>query len=113
MSTWRSDVNRLMGWLDWNVWVKCKPACGPEEMCYLPTWPIGFPWPDWRRRGLRPGSAESSSGTLTGAHENSRTLAMKSAAATPEGGWSDMEPGPDDWIRPQPRCIRRVEPYDF
>ncbi|KIJ12849.1 hypothetical protein PAXINDRAFT_101059 [Paxillus involutus ATCC 200175] len=113
MNAWRDDVDRLMGWLDWNVWVKCKPACGPEEMCYLPTWPIGFPWPDWDRRGRRPGNAESSSGTFTGAHENSRTLAMKSTAAIPVGGWSDMMPGPDAWIRPQPRCIRRVEPYEF
>jgi hypothetical protein len=30
MNAWREDVNRLTGWLDWNVWVKCKPACGPE-----------------------------------------------------------------------------------
>jgi hypothetical protein len=30
MNAWRSDVEHLMGWLDWNVWVKCKPTCGPE-----------------------------------------------------------------------------------
>ena len=24
-----------------------------------------------------------------------------------------VKPGPDDWIRPQPRCIRRVDPYDL
>ena len=27
---WAEDLNRLMAWLDWNIWVKCKPACGPE-----------------------------------------------------------------------------------
>jgi hypothetical protein len=28
--TWSEDLNRLMAWLDWNVWVKCNPGCGPE-----------------------------------------------------------------------------------
>ncbi|KAF8838437.1 hypothetical protein BDN67DRAFT_907364 [Paxillus ammoniavirescens] len=95
MNAWRDDVNRLMAWLDWNVWVKCKPACGPEEMCYLPTWPMGFPFPDRGRK------------------KHFRTLTMKNTAATPVEGWSEMKPGPDDWIRPQPKCIRRVQPYEF
>ncbi|KAG1898172.1 uncharacterized protein F5891DRAFT_1044825 [Suillus fuscotomentosus] len=34
----------LISWLDWSVWVKCRLACGFEEMCYLPTWPFGFFW---------------------------------------------------------------------
>ncbi|KAG2052754.1 hypothetical protein BDR06DRAFT_957094 [Suillus hirtellus] len=63
---WKEDVTHLISWLDWSVWVKCRPACGLEEMCYLPTWPYGFPttraaqwdsgslWPDpnkgeWKR----------------------------------------------------------------
>ncbi|KAH0832966.1 hypothetical protein J3R83DRAFT_11943 [Lanmaoa asiatica] len=29
-NTWTEDLNRLMAWLDWNVWVKCNPSCGPE-----------------------------------------------------------------------------------
>ncbi|KAK7038626.1 hypothetical protein R3P38DRAFT_3475958, partial [Favolaschia claudopus] len=37
---WRDEHNNLMAWLDWGVWVKCRPACGAEEMCYLPTWPF-------------------------------------------------------------------------
>ncbi|KAF7363199.1 hypothetical protein MVEN_00672700 [Mycena venus] len=37
---WRADAQTLMAWLDWGVWVKCRPACGVEEMCYLPTWPF-------------------------------------------------------------------------
>ena len=27
---WAGDLNQLMAWLDWNVWVKCNPSCGPE-----------------------------------------------------------------------------------
>ncbi|KAJ7171507.1 hypothetical protein C8R46DRAFT_1175711 [Mycena filopes] len=36
---WHAEIVALTGWLDWGVWVKCRPACGCEEMCYLPTWP--------------------------------------------------------------------------
>ncbi|KAF7358633.1 hypothetical protein MSAN_01202000 [Mycena sanguinolenta] len=61
---WRADTTALMSWLDWAVWVKCHPACGVEEMCYLPTWPFFYIGPDANR-----------------------------------------------WERPQPRCIRRFDPY--
>ena len=27
---WEADLNSLMAWLDWSVWVKCIPDCGPE-----------------------------------------------------------------------------------
>jgi len=27
---WQSDVTDLMDWLDWSIWLKCNPACGPE-----------------------------------------------------------------------------------
>ena len=27
---WGEDMNRLVDWLDWSVWVKCEPECGPE-----------------------------------------------------------------------------------
>ncbi|KAJ7928343.1 hypothetical protein B0H13DRAFT_1968379 [Mycena leptocephala] len=40
IETWKVDSHALMAWLDWGVWVKCRPACGVEEMCYLPTWPF-------------------------------------------------------------------------
>lgn len=30
VKTWKKDIGGLMTWLDWNVWVKCWPACGPE-----------------------------------------------------------------------------------
>ena len=28
--TWAEDLNHLMAWLDWNVWIRCNPGCGPE-----------------------------------------------------------------------------------
>ncbi|KAJ7106988.1 hypothetical protein C8R44DRAFT_637636 [Mycena epipterygia] len=37
---WRAEARALMAWLDWSVWIKCRPACGFEEICYLPTWPF-------------------------------------------------------------------------
>ena len=27
---WQSDISELMDWLDWPVWLKCDPGCGPE-----------------------------------------------------------------------------------
>jgi len=30
MDDWREDTQKLMSWLDWSVWFKCRPACGPE-----------------------------------------------------------------------------------
>ncbi|KAJ7693075.1 hypothetical protein B0H17DRAFT_1200141 [Mycena rosella] len=48
---WRADANALMQWLDWSVWVKCRPACGVEEMCYLPTWPYFGQWTGEREKG--------------------------------------------------------------
>ncbi|KAG1827391.1 uncharacterized protein BJ212DRAFT_49839 [Suillus subaureus] len=85
MGEWKKDVTQLISWLDWNVWVKCRPACGFEEMCYLPTWPIGFlPTPRYE-----PFQAQRDSASL----------------------WPDPNNG--EWKRPQPKCIRRLEPYGF
>ncbi len=67
LASWSKSVSDLMEWLDWSVWVRCRPECGYEEMCYLPTWPYFFP-------GI----------------ENE-----------------------EEWRRPQPKCIRRLEPYDL
>lgn len=37
---WRAEVQKLMEWLDWPMWVKCNPRCDEaREMCYLPMWP--------------------------------------------------------------------------
>jgi len=27
---WQSDITELMDWLDWSIWFRCNPACGPE-----------------------------------------------------------------------------------
>ena len=27
---WTEGLSRLMAWLDWSVWVKCRPDCSPE-----------------------------------------------------------------------------------
>ncbi|KAJ7248220.1 hypothetical protein B0H12DRAFT_722676 [Mycena haematopus] len=75
---WKAAVDVLMAWLDWSVWVKCRPECSFEEMCYLPTWPFFD----------RPGP----------------------------GGGPPLPPPdglPAESLRPQPRCMRRLEPYDF
>ncbi|KAJ6582120.1 hypothetical protein B0H19DRAFT_1370255 [Mycena capillaripes] len=64
---WRADTRALMAWLDWSVWVKCRPACASEEICYLASWPYFIMFPDTEH--------------------------------------------PEDWKRPQPRCVRRLEPY--
>ncbi|KAI0060145.1 hypothetical protein BV25DRAFT_986342 [Artomyces pyxidatus] len=39
LENWRVHVKELMDWLGWSVWVDCNPACNPDAMCYLPSWP--------------------------------------------------------------------------
>ncbi|KAF7328985.1 J domain-containing protein [Mycena venus] len=40
---WRAEVDRLMDWLGWSVWVQCRPACtAPQESCYLPGVPFSM-----------------------------------------------------------------------
>jgi len=45
LEKWQSDITKLMDWLDWAIWLRCNPACGPEEVCYIPTWPWGYTSP--------------------------------------------------------------------
>lgn len=87
MDRWQKRTQDLMAWLDWSVWVKCNPACGHEEVCYLPTWPFlhGPHWPH-----------DPSSGVDVGQ--------VRLDARQP--GDEDREEG-----RLQPKCIRRVEPF--
>ena len=76
-----------------------------QEMCYLPTWPVGFPEigefpppPDHDRPDPeRPTSFDF------------RTMVMESLAKEMS---NIMKPEPDEWIRPQPKCVRRIDPYD-
>ncbi|CAE6456757.1 unnamed protein product [Rhizoctonia solani] len=38
---WRVQVDELMKWLDWPMWNRCRPECGLDYICFIPTWPIG------------------------------------------------------------------------
>ncbi|KAJ7471275.1 hypothetical protein B0H11DRAFT_2174505 [Mycena galericulata] len=78
---WKAAVDGLMAWLDWSAWVKCRPECSFDELCYLPTWPF---------RPFNPGGAG-------GGRER------------PSGGGPPL-PVPDVYRRPQPECVRRLEP---
>ena len=61
LEKWQSDIIELMDWLEWSIWLKCNPPCGPEvssrlfsptgsfslqaiaqEICYIPAWPWGY-----------------------------------------------------------------------
>jgi hypothetical protein len=79
---WKERTEGLMAWLDWSVWVRCRPECGYEEICYLPTWPF-LDGPDW----------------LPWPHVDE---AMQLSG---EGGEERFS------VRPTPKCIRRVEPF--
>lgn len=86
---WKIQISDLMAWLDWSVWVKCRPDCGFEEYCYLPTWPF------FRRPGGNfPGRGPNPPGGPT--HPPTHSL-------------EDT----NEWEKPQPRCIRKIEPFDM
>ncbi|KAG1887215.1 hypothetical protein F4604DRAFT_1951087 [Suillus subluteus] len=100
MDDWRQDIQKLMSWLDWSVLIKCRPACGPEEICFLSAWPINAPRPEGPFPSPR----------------NSQSL-MNSPEAqyvTDRVGQPRYPAVPaEDWGLPQPRCIRRLQPYGF
>jgi len=85
MKRWKALTEELITWLDWSDWVTCQPACGIEEICYLPTWPFfpgapGYPPPDRYRFDwslLRSSNFD--------------------------------DDGVGEWVKPQPRCIQRIE----
>ncbi|KAG2367003.1 hypothetical protein BDR07DRAFT_1273104 [Suillus spraguei] len=85
MNGWRQDILKLIAWLDWSIWIKCRPACGPEEMCYLPTWPMNAP------RSPRP----------------------REPPRGPRNATDAPAEVDDPADRPQPKCIRRISPYKF
>ncbi|TFK69280.1 hypothetical protein BDN72DRAFT_768155 [Pluteus cervinus] len=84
---WKNDVEGLMSWLEWSIWLKCRPTCDMEEICYMPTWPWfkNTPWPTFD-------SAPRAKGSLA-------------------PGLGD--PDEEEWRNPLPRCIRRMEPFDW
>ncbi|KAG2153939.1 hypothetical protein DEU56DRAFT_429701 [Suillus clintonianus] len=97
MNDWRHEIQKLMSWLDWSVWIKCRPACGPEEMCYLPTWDGPLP------THSPPQNLPSVPKARYFADRVGPPPERQAFHATPE----------EDLKNPQPRCIRRLQPYDF
>ncbi|KAG6811477.1 hypothetical protein H0H92_007249 [Tricholoma furcatifolium] len=93
---WRADINSLISWLDWSIWIKCRPACGIEEMCYLPTWPFFHDWPPK-------------------APEEGRLEDYPAFPGPPDGGKRRGPHGPvvdQDDLFPAPRCIPLVAPFE-
>ncbi|KAJ7262766.1 hypothetical protein B0H12DRAFT_1209541 [Mycena haematopus] len=39
---WQEEVERLMDWLGWDVWTRCRPACVFPETCYFPGVPFSM-----------------------------------------------------------------------
>ncbi|GBE85924.1 hypothetical protein BKA93DRAFT_744072 [Sparassis latifolia] len=102
LQKWSIDIDYLMKWLDWSVWVKCRPACSIEEECYLPTWPYFVIRPP-RPGGPRP----------PGESPNPPPQYPPGAPPTTEpGDFPSPFFAPDnDWDEPQPKCVRRIAPY--
>ncbi|KAH7878421.1 uncharacterized protein C8R40DRAFT_1246423 [Lentinula edodes] len=42
LDAWKLELGYLIQWLDWNVWIRCKPACGEQEPCYIPNFPLSI-----------------------------------------------------------------------
>ncbi|KAH9444154.1 hypothetical protein MJO28_016796 [Puccinia striiformis f. sp. tritici] len=36
---WKKELDHLMAWLGWPVWMRCQPQCSPSEICMIPMWP--------------------------------------------------------------------------
>ncbi|KAL1744342.1 hypothetical protein HDZ31DRAFT_82752 [Schizophyllum fasciatum] len=102
--TWAAETRRLMGWLDWSVWVKCRPACSFEEICYLPTWPFFAgddkgPGGPGHPRGPKGPKGPDNSGRHGGLEELDHSDI--------QSHWGPPVPDDPDSIRPQPRCVPR------
>ncbi|KAJ3504770.1 hypothetical protein NMY22_g17813 [Coprinellus aureogranulatus] len=106
VSDWSSRINGLVEWLDWNEWVKCKPSCDFEETCYLPTWPFlhGKGWP--KAPPVPPNSQRS-------VNPEDPTLKRDRMHGWVRDFTSSGNEDDDYWRRPQPKCIRRVFPYEI
>ncbi|TFK22763.1 hypothetical protein FA15DRAFT_502326 [Coprinopsis marcescibilis] len=105
--SWGQKINALNTWLDWGVWVKCKPACSFEETCYLPTWPYftrmngRYPTPSFTDRFPEDVRLQWMQELLN--FEDTEEVRQQRGILTQY----DQEP---EWVRPKPRCIRRVTP---
>ncbi|KAJ3931890.1 MAG: hypothetical protein NXY57DRAFT_961344 [Lentinula lateritia] len=59
LDAWKLELGNLMEWLDWNVRIRCKPACGEQELCYIPNFPFSVgdvSLPVWREDDPKPRS---------------------------------------------------------
>ncbi|KAH9926865.1 uncharacterized protein B0H18DRAFT_1004272 [Fomitopsis serialis] len=36
LAKWKTEVDSLVQWLDWPVWMGCEPGCAINEFCYVP-----------------------------------------------------------------------------
>ena len=75
----------------------------------MPTWPVGFPdfpQPVWNP-GFPSGPVEQQKRL---SNFDLRAIALESFAKEMS---NIIKPEPDEWIRPQPKCIRQVDPYEF
>ncbi|KZT65012.1 hypothetical protein DAEQUDRAFT_731863 [Daedalea quercina L-15889] len=41
IAKWRSEVDTLLEWLEWPVWMGCAPGCAVNEFCYVPQYHFG------------------------------------------------------------------------
>ncbi|KAG1733654.1 uncharacterized protein EDB91DRAFT_1148692 [Suillus paluster] len=108
MEGWRQDIHKLMSWLDWSVWIKCRPACGPEEICFLPTWPYNAPGP----RHPPPRNPRNTTDAPEGDYLANRVKPPPEGQAIADALFYLGTPA-EDWRKPQPKCIRRLQPYGF
>ncbi|KAJ3882840.1 hypothetical protein F5051DRAFT_435705 [Lentinula edodes] len=59
LDAWKLELGNLIQWLDWSVWIRCKPACGEQELCYIPNFPFSagdVSLPVWREDDPKPRS---------------------------------------------------------
>ncbi|KAJ3915704.1 hypothetical protein F5877DRAFT_48065 [Lentinula edodes] len=57
LDAWKLELGNLIQWLDWNVWIRCKPACGEQELCHIPNFPFSVgdvSLPVWREDDPKP-----------------------------------------------------------
>ncbi|KIK40115.1 hypothetical protein CY34DRAFT_13942 [Suillus luteus UH-Slu-Lm8-n1] len=111
MIDWRRDIQKLMSWLDWSIWIKCQPACAPEEMCYLPTWPVNAPMPQ-HPRPLPRDPRNTTDAPAEMDHLADRVGHPPEDPAVADAFFFIGTPT-EEWRKPHPKCIRLIAPYEF
>ncbi|KAG1905312.1 uncharacterized protein F5891DRAFT_1183250 [Suillus fuscotomentosus] len=111
MNDWRQDTQKLMSWLDWSIWIKCRPACGPEEICYLPTWPLNAPTPSPSREP--PQDPQNTTDALAEVNHLADQVGHPPEGSAIADTFSSIGTPMEEWKRPQPKCVRRLPPLQF